>query len=328
MTTGECLLGDARIRTTPDSPPKASLIDVIGIVTGKNADYAAQILRNIISRNPEVSEGITDFKFPGRGQRDTPVADARTLWSVICLLPGQAAAVFRQKSGDVMVRYLGGDETLINEIRGNQSAQAVLAHHDPSNPFRIFARTVEAEKSPPPEETSDSLTSAFKKAELESLLSQTEERRAKTSEQLMKNEESLMKLKRQRLAFIEEIYGTMELDDRDRVLFKDAKRTCIRSMIGPTSLPLLEAAQPGSSQLAIEDAPPRELSLTDIAVAHKKPHRNADLQRYGVTAKRLYFAKYNKTPPKRDQFVDGAVHSVNCYFETDRDLLERAVLGT
>ena len=38
-----------------------------------------------------------NFKFPGRGQRDTPVADTRTIALFIALLPGRAASAFRKE---------------------------------------------------------------------------------------------------------------------------------------------------------------------------------------------------------------------------------------
>ena len=48
------------------------------------------------------------FKFPGRRQRDTPVANARAICEVVMLLPGKAAAAFRKETASILVRYLGG----------------------------------------------------------------------------------------------------------------------------------------------------------------------------------------------------------------------------
>ena len=59
----------------------------------------------------------TFTKFPGQGQNDTPVTDARGVVTIINSLGGSRAAKFRQKFADTLVRYLGGDETLIGEIQ-------------------------------------------------------------------------------------------------------------------------------------------------------------------------------------------------------------------
>ena len=42
--------------------------------------------------HPEVTANSSDFKFRGRGQRDTPVTDVRGIVEIIMLLPGQQAA--------------------------------------------------------------------------------------------------------------------------------------------------------------------------------------------------------------------------------------------
>ena len=61
------------------------------------------------------------------------------------LLPGQRAARIRQKSADILVRYLGGDPSLVGEIMRNRGYQEYLAEHDPSSPARLFGETIESE---------------------------------------------------------------------------------------------------------------------------------------------------------------------------------------
>ena len=69
--------GPAQIRKTDDTPPRASVIDIATIITGRGADYASQAVRNVCEKYPEVSGRIADYKFPGRRQRNTPVADVK-----------------------------------------------------------------------------------------------------------------------------------------------------------------------------------------------------------------------------------------------------------
>ena len=58
-----------------------------------------------------------DFRFPGRGQRNTPVTDVRGIVEIVMLLPGQQAACVRRQAAELLVRYLGGDMRIIDEVR-------------------------------------------------------------------------------------------------------------------------------------------------------------------------------------------------------------------
>jgi len=86
----------------------------------------------------------------GARQRDTPVADARGLVTILNLLPGKKAAEFRAKSADIIVRYLGGDETLIQEIKDIRELQEELRNAEPEHPARIFGDTIERERQRAP----------------------------------------------------------------------------------------------------------------------------------------------------------------------------------
>ena len=77
----------------------------------------------------------SNLRFPGQGQRPTPVTDARGAVVIMNLLPGRKAAQFRLTCADVMVRFLGGDETLIAEIKRNHEFQGFV---DETNPLAFF----------------------------------------------------------------------------------------------------------------------------------------------------------------------------------------------
>ncbi len=68
-----------------------SLVDVASLITGKDAKYAHQQFQITVDGHPEVSEKIGYLKFPGRGQRETPVGDIYVVVEVIMLLPGRTA---------------------------------------------------------------------------------------------------------------------------------------------------------------------------------------------------------------------------------------------
>ena len=87
-----------QIRKSTDNPPRISIIDVTRAITGHNADYSAQAVRNVCDQYPEVSEKITDLKFKGRGQRLTPVTDVHGIIEFVMLLPGKHASNVRRQA--------------------------------------------------------------------------------------------------------------------------------------------------------------------------------------------------------------------------------------
>jgi len=61
------------------------------------------------------------------------------------ILPGRAAAIARQSAANVVVRYLGGDVTLVREIMANRNMQAQL---EPEHPATIFGQSVRQGPTP------------------------------------------------------------------------------------------------------------------------------------------------------------------------------------
>ena len=62
-----------------------SIIDVAATINGKDENQAAEDLRRISTGRPEVKVICFDFKLPGRGQRETPVTDAKGIVEIIML---------------------------------------------------------------------------------------------------------------------------------------------------------------------------------------------------------------------------------------------------
>ena len=131
-----------RIRKTSERPPRVSVYDVIGAITEQSTNQAGLAYRRLLERFPEVQSYCMNFQFHGQGQRPTPVCDARGITEIIMLLPGTAAAQFRKRSADVVVRFLGGCPTLVDEIAANRLAQENLPE---GHPMRLFGETVESE---------------------------------------------------------------------------------------------------------------------------------------------------------------------------------------
>ena len=113
-----------RIRKTNDTPARVSVVDTIAVITGKNANHSAEAMRDLGNRYPEVNGGIVHLKFPGRGQRNTPVADARGIVEVIMLLPGAQAARIRRQAAELLVR-------LVSALQGRLTGET---HETPAFP--------------------------------------------------------------------------------------------------------------------------------------------------------------------------------------------------
>ena len=127
-----------QIRKTA-APPRVSVLDVIKAITRLSASGCSMIWNRLHERHPEVITSM--HKFPGARQKHTHVADAKSICEIVMLLPGKAAADFRKRTAEVLVRYLGGDEALVAEIAANRLAQEGLPE---SHPMRIFGEAVEA----------------------------------------------------------------------------------------------------------------------------------------------------------------------------------------
>ena len=63
------------IRITPDGK-RVSAIDLVSLASDQTKENASFTFNRLRDRYDEVCTNIADFKFPGRGQRETPTLDA------------------------------------------------------------------------------------------------------------------------------------------------------------------------------------------------------------------------------------------------------------
>ena len=94
---------------------------------------------------------------------------------MLMALPGPAAVQFRLHAADVLVRYLGGDETLAAEVWRNKLAQESLAKERPDHPAKVFGEAVEsglASGPAPSEEDVACLQRRLLKAQIEAAQAQ------------------------------------------------------------------------------------------------------------------------------------------------------------
>jgi hypothetical protein len=138
-----------KVRVTPNN--EYALMDIGMVVTGKDANHAAQDLQITMNRYPEVTQNLGDFKFTGQGQRiPTKVGNLAKVIEYIMLLPGVTAARIRVEASKILVRYLGGDLKMIDEVRDMRRVQEHLTDVDPTNWRRAFGEAVEQDATADP----------------------------------------------------------------------------------------------------------------------------------------------------------------------------------
>ncbi len=102
------------IRITPDN--KISVFDFIKVVGGQS--QPRKTWNDILDKyENEVVTFRNYFQFLGQGQKPTPVINVHGMVKLLMWLPGETAKQFRSTSAEILVRYLGGDLTLIDEIK-------------------------------------------------------------------------------------------------------------------------------------------------------------------------------------------------------------------
>ena len=136
-----------QIRKTDETPARISVIDVIQAITDMTKSNAGHYFDRIKDAHPEVCTNCTNFRFSGRGQRDTAITDVKGIVEIIMLLPGKHAARVRRQSAELLCRYLGGDLALVDEVCRIRGFQEEMAAHRPEDPRRIFGVEVEASNS-------------------------------------------------------------------------------------------------------------------------------------------------------------------------------------
>jgi hypothetical protein len=96
------------IRITPEK--KTSLYDFIRVVGGQK--NPRQALKNLLEQYPEVVQFLDNFKFPGSGQRKTPVADKEGVLKILGLLPGEVGDRYRSEAARLVLAYYEAPEDL------------------------------------------------------------------------------------------------------------------------------------------------------------------------------------------------------------------------
>lgn len=153
------LLGRDKLPAVRKAPGRElySLADVGRALLGKPVNEAGEDLRRVISKFPDLQARCLMVKFTATRRQpvDVKVGDLPLVVEYIMLLPGKTAARIRAEAAKLLVRFLGGDETLLDEVREMRHVQEHLKEVDPTDWRRAFGEAVECAStelapSPPP----------------------------------------------------------------------------------------------------------------------------------------------------------------------------------
>ena len=113
-----------------------SVVDVImnvcftkndGSLTDSARSNALTYYKRLCSEHEELNTVCVGFKFPGRGQQETPVAGKNGILQILQLLRGKKAAKFRQSMATLLEQYLDADMGLADDIT-DRALQAHMAN--------------------------------------------------------------------------------------------------------------------------------------------------------------------------------------------------------
>jgi len=142
-----------KLRITPNK--ELALIDVAMIFNGLDNNQAGKAVRRLLEQFPDVQSNRLNFKFPGRGQKAVEVAPLAEALEFAFLLPGRNAAKVRKEAAKLLVRYFGGDLSLVDEICQINRVQAALAQIPEEErtaeqqTARLFGESVESTQPAP-----------------------------------------------------------------------------------------------------------------------------------------------------------------------------------
>lgn len=97
------------IRTTPDG--RMSVFDFIRVVGGQKGER--KVWERLVSQYPEIIPFCHNFKFAGKGQRNTPVADREGILQILGLLPGLAGKKYRREAARLVLAFYQAPEDLV-----------------------------------------------------------------------------------------------------------------------------------------------------------------------------------------------------------------------
>lgn len=290
----------ANIRIDEESK-KASVLDIIMIITGKNSGNASNVVKTLPN---DLTQEISQLRINGKG-RETPVADAKTLVQIIWELPGKAAKAFRRDCANYICRILGGDPTLVKEMEIRVAETSTKERE-----FFMSGTVVPDEEML---EMADRKMLAKRR-----LVAEVEEREHAVKRLKIENEEKEQTVKRMNIENMQRLCDFMpdeEMDERDRLMLQDMRRRFLNEQMR------------GQLTVTNGDVEPmrQEISFPQVARKYGLKYAPQSAGSIGVLMKRLYVARHLVDPPKRRATYQGRPIDENAYWDDDEDIMRAAI---
>jgi prophage antirepressor-like protein len=135
------------IRTTNDG--RFSVYDVLTAFGVCSQRDCSQVFKRIADKHSEVLVFCQNIKFPGRGQKETPVATEDGIYQILMLCPGRRGAEFRSWASQVIkerreeesnpeLAYTRGRQRAINTWKKQGKSDREIAHQIKSIESRCY----------------------------------------------------------------------------------------------------------------------------------------------------------------------------------------------
>lgn len=255
--------------------------------------------------------------------------------ALVGFIKSELAMKHRKEMRKILRRYLAGDASLVGEIKANASSTNVVNQMAQESLAGTVRRQVEED---PDTVSLDVYERRVKIKHMEAEVRQMDANTMLIQSQSVQIQAESMQIQAESMTKLCNLYMQLcpngIMDDRAKLMLKDCVLNVAMSQQGGLQVGGGSASQlaittgPSSSSVAApasqEEAKP--LTLSTFAVELGIRANNSQLQKAGIILARLYAQRYNGAKPsKHDQFVDGAVRSVNSYYRKDKDLVEQAL---
>lgn len=194
--------------------PRVSAISLIEIATETGQQHAVRTWQNI--RDFLNTSGVTSYLVPGHGgSRSSEMVDIRTALRIILLLPGKAAAKWRVRASVLLIRFLGGDLSLVGEVYGLNELQGYLREHHPEHPLAAFI-------SSSPQEAELELERQAKRARLLREIAADNAEAARLNERIARARDVVsVEIAEHVIAVYNQVQAMESLDARERTALRD-----------------------------------------------------------------------------------------------------------
>lgn len=98
-----------------------AVYSVYDFIKACGAKQPRETWNRLAEQHTEVVTFCDNLKFPGAGQRETPVTTREGLLQILSLLPGTIGKRYREESAKLVLRYLDADPTLAEDIINRQT---------------------------------------------------------------------------------------------------------------------------------------------------------------------------------------------------------------